>query len=228
MIEPEHVTVYTAIFGKRDSLKDDQVTGGSPFVAVMDSVIDSKTWEVKTVQTKKLRHLSPRRRARYVKTHPWEFVETPYSVWIDGSVAVFRPVVESVNRYLASADIALQKHDERDCLYDEADLIARLHRDKRDLVNGQIARYRKVHFPEHYGLAATWVIARRHSPSCREFCNNWWEEIEKGSHRDQLSFDFVRWTSDVSVEWLDKAEVLRHGWKETRPPSFRTFPHGGG
>ena len=33
----------------------------------------------------------------------------------------------------------------------------------------------------------------------------WWQEVKNGSHRDQLSFDYVRWkNNDVKFKFLDK------------------------
>ena len=54
-------------------------------------------------------------------------------------------------------------------------------------------RYASEGFPRGAGLAEACVILRRHTAAVEAFGEAWWHEIRTGSHRDQLSFDYVAW-----------------------------------
>jgi len=54
-------------------------------------------------------------------------------------------------------------------------------------------RYRALGYPSHNGLHAAFFIIRRNCDAMMDFNNMWWQEVKKGSVRDQLSFDYVCW-----------------------------------
>ena len=69
-------------------------------------------------------------------------------------------------------------------------------------VDPQIERYREEGFPEKYGLGETRVLYRKNNDDCKKLMDAWWAEVEKGSHRDQLSFDYARWKTGVDIEFI--------------------------
>jgi hypothetical protein len=40
------------------------------------------------------------------------------------------------------------------------------------------------------------------TPTVTEFCDRWWQEIDNGSKRNQMSFDYVRWQMGLEVGYL--------------------------
>ena len=46
-------------------------------------------------------------------------------------------------------------------------------------------------YPANAGLSECCVLLRRHTDAIKDFNEAWWEEIRRGSRRDQLSFDYV-------------------------------------
>ena len=54
-------------------------------------------------------------------------------------------------------------------------------------------------FPERFGLRSAGIIIRRNNDNVRKFNELWWDEISKGSHRDQLSQMYVSWKTGIEV-----------------------------
>lgn len=213
-IDASMVTVYTAAFGRRYRPRDQHVLSRSRFVVVEDE------------RPLPVAELDGRRKARYVKTHPWEFVDSKYSIWIDTAAILHLPPVEIVQRYLdETVSLAVMRHDERDCLYDEGEVVMQRGLDDRDTVLRQLARYESDGFPHGYGLAQTGFLVRENE-ACRGFCENWWDEIAQGSCRDQLSFDYCRWKGGRPVRWIEKEDVHFHRWsKRSASPVVEFTPH---
>jgi hypothetical protein len=100
-------------------------------------------------------------------------------------------VRELIDRYLVDADIALFRHSQRDCLYDEAEACKKAGLDDPDVINYQVQRYRNEGYPAHDGLIEAGVLLRRHTPAVQELSEAWWREICRGSPRDQISGNYV-------------------------------------
>ena len=67
-------------------------------------------------------------------------------------------------------------------------------------------RFKKEGFPEEYGLLQSNIMLRKHNNSdCIKLMEDWFKELKNGSHRDQLSFNYVSGKNkDVNVTYLDK------------------------
>ena len=63
-------------------------------------------------------------------------------------------------------------------------------------------RYTREGFPANYGLVDTAVLLRRHTPKVEEFCRLWWQQLQIGSRRDQLSFTYCAWKSGLKYRLL--------------------------
>ena len=134
--------------------------------------------------------LPPNRAAKAAKLRPDVFTPAPASVWIDASFRITSPTFAA--DVLAFADpIAQFLHPWRDCLYEEAQASALLAKYAGEPIVGQVAAYREGDYPEHWGLWAAGVIARKHTPQVREFGIRWGEEIDWWSFQDQVSEPFV-------------------------------------
>jgi hypothetical protein len=183
------IVVYTAITGGRDTLKGDQCFEGADFVAFTDLDAPASRWQVRRACTA---FDSPRANAKIHKVLPQLYLHGyEYSLWIDGSIRLLRPIRELIQLYLAHTDLAVFRHPERDCLYDEAEVCRAAGLDDSAVIDYQIRRYSAEGYPAHNGLIAAGVILRRHTPAIERFSNAWWSEICQGSIRDQLSINYV-------------------------------------
>jgi hypothetical protein len=134
--------------------------------------------------------LHPNRAAKQAKLRPWEYTDAPASIWLDASVRVTSE--NFAERALALAgEIGQFVHPWRSCLFDEAE--ADIHNPKYtgEPVIEQAAHYRSLGHPAGWGLWATTVIVRQHTPAVREMGEQWAREIERWSFQDQVSQPFV-------------------------------------
>jgi TOD1/MUCI70, glycosyltransferase-like domain len=133
--------------------------------------------------------LHPNRAAKAPKFRPWEYTDAPASIWVDGSIRVTSPAFAA--EVLAYADpLAQFVHPSRDCIFDEA-RASMYPKYAGEPVTEQAAHYREAGHPEHWGLWAGSVIARRHTPDVMRLGYAWSAEVARWSFQDQISEPFV-------------------------------------
>ena len=98
---------------------------------------------------------------------------------------------EIVETYLKDSDIALFKHPERDCVYEEAELIKQVKFDSLEFVQSQMVFYQSRSFGQHKGLYELPCRIQRNTLEIQALMLTWWELICKFSSRDQLSLPFA-------------------------------------
>jgi hypothetical protein len=160
------------------------VTDGQPHPAVERSM---GGW---SMVREPRRHVHPNRAAKWPKCLPWEYTDAPASIWIDGSYRVVSPrfAIEAIT---LADPIAQFEHPWRGCLYEEAQASARIAKYDDEPVLEQAAYYQKIGFPKDWGLWASGVIARKHTPDVRDFGMLWLSEIQRWSFQDQISEPFT-------------------------------------
>lgn len=152
-----------------------------------------------------IEHTDPCRRAKFPKIMANEVLpsRTLYSMWIDGSIRL-NPGLDFndlIAKYLKDADIAVMKHPERDCIFREAEAIIDMGKDDSETVLKHMTRY--AYFPRNWGLAETGVVIRRHTFQIRNLNEIWWEELRKGSRRDQLSLPVVLHSLQIPCTFIE-------------------------
>jgi hypothetical protein len=140
-------------------------------------------------------NIDPCRTAKFAKVMSHIVDGNWLSVWIDGSITLNPNVLcyEALADYLGDCDIAVMLHPERSCVYEEAAECIRTCRDDSKVITDQVIRYSHEGYPSNASLSETGVIIRRHSKDVIRFNSYWWDEITRGSRRDQLSFPYVAW-----------------------------------
>lgn len=182
------ITVVTSITDSKDELRDGQEKGNAKFVAFTDFQSNTKEWDVKPAYAK---FADPRRNSRIHKILIHQYVDTKYSIWIDGNIRLMIPPEELVELYLKDHDIALWRHPNRDCIYDEAIKCAARGLDDPETIIEQAKKYEDSGYTKHRGLFECGMIIRRHTPKVIEFDNAWWAEYCRHSRRDQISFPYA-------------------------------------
>lgn len=215
------IVVYTAIFGGYDD---------PPSVENIDEEIDyllftdgsvtemPAPWQIRIVDPI---FVDPQRDARRIKLLPHLFLPKHYeiSVWVDASLVLRNVSADVIGQLLNEVDIAVTQHNQRSCIYDEAQAVLDVRYESPARVARQMQRYKMCGFPEQFGLHATMFLLRRHTlPRCFRFNLDWWHEVSQFSKRDQLSFDWTRWRHPfVRVNTL-QMEIARNpifGFKMT-------------
>ena len=212
------VLVYSAVFGGYDRVREPVEPGR--YLLITDGRAPWGWIEQKESSTNQ-----PRRLSRYHKTKGMP--PTQYTLWLDGNIQLLVEPRYVIQEWLVDtkADIALFKHPGHDCIYREARQCKKKLKDSAETIDGQMDAYRRKGFPSRFGLGETCVVARRDTPAVREFNRLWWREIEKGSVRDQLSFDYVRWVmgTGIRVHFVDGG----HRWKRREHKWFKDWGHNG-
>jgi hypothetical protein len=187
--------IYTSITAGYDNLKDLPKTfkGDAQAVAFVEQPTSSQTWQNLPACAE---FSDPCRNAKKPKILPHlYFPEAEYSLWIDGSIDVLPvlSIAQLIDEFLNDADMALFSHRCRRCAYDEAAMCIRDKKDDEEIIRRQMISYQYQNFPKKRGLGECCIILRRHTDKIKLFNEVWWEEVNKHSRRDQLSFDFVCW-----------------------------------
>jgi hypothetical protein len=122
------------------------------------------------------------------------FPDAEYSIWIDGCLQLMNTAPDDlISKYLKDNDICVFRHKFRNCVYEELRACILQEKDDPDIMIRQVKRYHQEGYPRYNELAETTAVIRRHTKKVIEFNNTWWKEINAGSLRDQLSFNYVAW-----------------------------------
>lgn len=204
---------YTFLFGDYDYLKSPNIiTPGWDYVCFTDNpFLRSDVWDVR---------LSPRYESdsqletkKFAMKHMIMFHRFLDGYDLSLSLGAQMTINCDLNDFIAGYfpaedDLLICRHDERNCIYDEAEKCKWWALDEPGRIDLHIARYREMGYPANNGLYATGIIARRHDRmNVRQMCELWWDEYRCGSRRDQLSLNFSIWKSEpIRIAALDYTE----------------------
>ena len=185
-------------------------------------------WKAIQIPTQ-LDNLSSVKKQRYIKLHPDEILSEnvtgkkyDYTFYIDGSLRItcdIKPLVYSLIE--DGRKIAIHNHYCRNCLYVEAAACVYMKKLQYNEAIQQIQAYKREGFPENFGLFETPVIIRKCNDSkLASVMQDWWQEIERYTHRDQLSLTYVLWKNG-----LDCSYIFSLGNNVWENPYFMYYPH---
>lgn len=192
--------LYTAITGNYDSINEPVKTPGWEYKLLMNNLdIKPVNWEVLPIVHPLQR--DPPKMVRYLKLHPWELFDADISIWVDANIQVTCDLDKFITDY-KQGEFTIMKHPDRNCIYKELSACETMRKDNADIMKPQIARYKEEGYPAENGLVSSGLIIRKHTQGVKDFCIKWWDEIARGSHRDQLSFNYVAWKINYKFEYM--------------------------
>jgi hypothetical protein len=228
--------IYTSIFGEYDILPEPTfIPEGWDFICFTDSDITSEVWTIKKVPA--IYEDSTRNARKYkILPHRW-FPDYEYSLWIDGNIVVRDNVNQLITDYLQNANLAVHDHnqnllDPRECVYKEAETIFYFgqkngnYKDDPQLISDQMNRYIADEYPANMSLAVTMQLLRRHNEvDCIKAMEHWWQELKYGSKRDQLSFNYTVWKTQMVFNYFtgdsrDNKYFLNTGKHKKKPSNI--------
>jgi hypothetical protein len=182
------IVVYTAISNGYDELQS-QIVEECDHVAFLEPKREFNEWQAQPLES---RFGDPNRDAKIYKvlSHVY-FPDKEFSLWIDGCVRLHVPTKELIDRYMKDFDLLVHRHPVRKCIFEEARRCREFGLDDSATIDAQMQRYQADGYPANAGLHENRIILRRHNDRVRLFNELWWEEIQKGSRRDQLSSPYV-------------------------------------
>ncbi len=200
----KRIAVYTCVTGGYDAvdLEKHRLTTGLDYFFLSDTKPDSLGgWEwidVDSIVADGIK--DPVRKNRYVKINGLRlFREYDYSIYIDGNFLIVDNLKWMIDR-IGDAGIALFSHPLHDCLYTEAIICIEKALDDEKIIKKQINHYIDAGMPRHFGQFECGVMVRDHrNDCCLQVMDYWWEEVEKNSYRDQISFMYSVWKSGLNA-----------------------------
>ncbi len=211
-----NITVYTAIYWKIDKLKK-QPEQNIPvdFVCFTDDPnIECEPgareqWDIRIVNTHP--HLHPRMQAKYLRTHPYDYLDTEIVMRIDWSGRLLNrdSVNHLVSQYLDKSDVLTFQHPERNCIVDEMEFCLVNEKAQKKYrwlpIRQQVEWYLKNWMPKKYGLTWTGLqITKKNNKKVRKFFDDWRRECLERTYQDQLSYDYLVWRDKIKRQWLQE------------------------
>lgn len=156
-----------------------------------------------------------RRNSRIQKIMPHKYIDSEYTIYIDGNMKLLISPEEVIKRYMDGYDMALFNHGVRDCIYDEAIECAKLKLDDTEVIIEQAKYYEDNEYAKHKGLLQGGFIVRRNNACTQAFNEAWWADYCRFSRRDQLSLMPAIDKSGVIVNrinehWIDHYDGTAH------------------
>lgn len=205
-LEKKDITVYTAVSGDFDHLREPDEDFTADYIAFTEKKRDG--WDVRKPFD---RFKNDRRNSRAPKILSHLYIDTEYSIYLDGNIRLKVPAQQLIDEFLKEKDIAVFRHMGRDCIYDEANACVALKKGDPLEIAEQVRSYAQKMHPKHAGLAECGVIIRRNTPEVERMNEKWWAEYCRHSERDQLSFPFA---FDLEKVNLIESSAWRHPWFE--------------
>lgn len=207
------VAIYSALYGAYEAPKPLPVGMTTPcYMFTDDPDLEAPGWIVRyqpgRVQLDGWRS-SPLMQAKWWKTHPDEAFGHAFDVtcWVDACIDIHHAnYAERCLEALGDDDWAMVKHPRLNCIYDEAAVSKRLPRYAEADIDAQVAYYREIGHPAHWGLFACGVNARRMNRATLDLSHAWWWECATRTWQDQISlpvlvnlpvFAGVRWNTNI-------------------------------
>lgn len=223
------IAIITANYGGYDTLKAalPQQDMDVDWVVVTDMPILAVNRGWRAVYRAAPEGVSNFRAAKHPKLFPWMYTDAPMSIWIDGSVIVSSPnFARDVAKILETSDLAQFDHPEV-CIYCEAMTSLKLLKYKNEfqLIKDQCKFYRQKGHPDNWGLWATTVIARKHTPLMRSLSYQWDTQILRWSSQDQISQPYILRNLDLKPALLGDSIFTTH-WFNYAPSANHFNPPG--
>jgi hypothetical protein len=219
------MTVYTAIFGTYDYLKPlkRNQKGEWKFICYTDQPDDSEIfdlvkvnpapWEIRRVP---VMEFGPAKTARWYKINFHKHIEDDFSIWIDGTFFINCDLSRWVRKRFV-ADFTVIKHPFDDCAYIDAHSCLKLGRGNWMDIVRQVNHYKNEGLPEHNGLISSGILMRNNTKQVQKICDDWWQQVEQFSERDQIGFAYAAWKNPGLVHVTE--------WNYTIQNEFQHCPH---
>lgn len=145
--------------------------------------------------------------AKIFKVFPYDFIDTDYSIWVDGNIF---PLVEDkrIVELLGDADMALWKHPTRTTVEEELGAIKHYYPEMSLYAENYWLRLQKEGFKDDLGLYECNVLIRRHNEPIKQFMALWWEQITRWCSRDQMSFPYCLSKVPIKLKVIEEDKSL--------------------
>jgi len=206
-------TIYTAIFGNYDDLKEPMFkTQHWNYICYTDQDLKSDVWEIRKVP---VMDFGPAKTARWYKINFHKHIETEFSMWIDATFVINIDLNRWWKRFKSPFTTVLHPFD--DCVFTDIISCMKGQKDDPGKLARQYAAYEEEGLPKHNGLISSGILMRQRDKRVISFCEQWWEQVEKWSSRDQIAFGYAQWKNPGITDSIR--------WNYTTQREFIHIPH---
>lgn len=216
------VAVYTCITKNYDVPKPPiYIEKDTKYFLFTDNLEKKYTiWENKKIDCKNYENDAN----RFYKFHPNLFKsDYDFAIYIDGNVKVVSDVTTlcSIARE-SKTGIAMHRHHERDCIYEEGLACKYYKRGNIDKINIALDKMKDDGFPRRFGLCeATIIVYDLKNINSIKLANEWWNLYHKSeAKRDQIFFPYLLWKNGYTMD--DVGNLGNDLWKN---PKFVIYGH---
>lgn len=190
--------VYTCMFGYSEHFGNfDYSDPDVDYICFTDDPdLKSDIWRFVLVNCPAL---DPARLAKRYKHLPHLFLpEYERSIYIDNTIQL-KVTPSSIFERFKNDQMVMLRHPERNCIYDEAEVVKAARYDDPAVVDRQMEFYRRLQYPAKNGLNVSGFLLRNHSSlEMQNACFEWHSQLLLFSKRDQLSWKFCAWLTGFS------------------------------
>ena len=207
------IAVYTAIFGPYDGLLPQPKLKGVDYICFTDQDFKSKTWQI--VKKEPPIQGDSTRSARFHKINPHLFLaDYDVSIWMDGNMLIIGDIHQLIQERLNEQIPMLvfdhnQSDDARNTVKEEYENLVNMVNEgtknvSLEKMQQQVERYAEEGFQDDQGLVFSAVLLRLHNnEQVKKAMQAWWQEVKNFSNRDQLSFNFSAWKTQLPFAYLE-------------------------
>lgn len=221
----DKVAVYTVIVDEYDELKDHIVW--TPHV---DHILFTNTpgkhgpTESKYIVRPLPRKMDSTRDSRRPKILPHEYLsDYDASLYLDATRIIIGDLWNLMTPALRHPYSVFGSS--RRGVQEELDLCIKRNKDDAQTMRDQVYRYFTEGFPQDLEVSSGVVLIRRHNhPDVIRVMEQWWDELCRGSRRDQLSIDYAMWKHSFQAHRIDPrnaAYFFRAYWHGKKNPKLR-------
>jgi hypothetical protein len=123
---------------------------------------------------------------------------------MDGNI-VIRDIDLFVEKYLTGYDdMALFIHQDRKCVYDEADAVKRYGKESFGKVDRYIKHLNSINFKKNRGLTENGILIRRNNARVNKLNTDVWKNIQRFTKRDQLVLPPILNKSGLNINFINE------------------------
>lgn len=200
------ILVYTSITGEYDDLIEIKPEKNVDYYCFTNNPnLKSKTWNIVGLDNSEL--LDNVRLERKCKILGCPELEKNYdiAVYMDANIKMKKTIHEFIEKEcdLENYDFCQIIHNERDCIYEEAEACKIAKKDNNEIIDKTIKFLKKEKFPHHYGLTANCFFVRKtNNLELQKIQKEWWDMVKNYSRRDQLSLMYILWKNNYQKQQI--------------------------
>lgn len=135
-----------------------------------------------------------------------------YYIWRDHTSEVIIDPYKMVELFFSNgAEIALFKHPERNCLYQELNAIVYHKKEIEETSKNTLEYFRRIDYPEGLGLFELSSFMYKNTPNIQNMMYTWWECICRYTSRDQCTFPYALNSHKISYTYIPGSAQIYGG-----------------